>query len=570
MNPSEALLSIHDLTVHFDTDEGLVEAVNDLSLEVGRGEIVGLVGESGSGKTVTAQTILRLVPRPPARFVTGGVFFAGEDLLTLPIERLRAIRGAQISMIFQEPMTALSPLHRVGSQLSEMLERRAGSNGGVSRAAAWKRSEEWLARVGLPDPAERMRFYPHQLSGGQRQRVMIAMAMMMKPKLIIADEPSTALDVTVQAQIFKLLMSMKEEETSLLLITHDLGVVWELCDRLYVMKDSRLVESGPLEALFRAPARAYTRALLDAVPRLRGDGAGRAGRPPPAATAEAGADASDAAPARPLMEARDLRVWFPVKKGLLARTTGHVKAVDGVSLAVEPGRTLGLVGESGSGKTTLGRALIGLQPVNDGEVLFAGATISGLKRRQLKPYRRDLQMIFQDPYSSLNPRMTVMDILTEGLEEHGLLDAPKRDKAAQLLEEVELRADMASRYPFEFSGGERQRINIARALSLEPKFIVCDEAVSALDVTIQAQIIQLLRRLQEKYRMAYLFISHDLSVVRQLSERIVVMRHGALVEEGETDSVLFKPRHEYTRALIDAVPIPGDLARRRRMRGAAQ
>ena len=559
MDASETLLSIHDLTVHFDTDEGLVEAVNDLSLEVGRGEIVGLVGESGSGKTVTAQTILRLVPRPPARFVAGGVFFAGEDLLTLPIERLRAIRGAQISMIFQEPMTALSPLHRVGSQLSEMLERRAGSNGGMSRAAAWKRSEEWLARVGLPDPAERMRFYPHQLSGGQRQRVMIAMALMMKPKLIIADEPSTALDVTVQAQIFKLLMSMKEEETSLLLITHDLGVVWELCDRLYVMKDSRLVESGPLEALFRAPARAYTRALLEAVPRLHGDGAGR---PPPAA---AKADASS-----PLMEARDLRVWFPVKKGLLARTTGHVKAVDGVSLAIGPGRTLGLVGESGSGKTTLGRALIGLQPVNNGSVLLAGATISGLKRRQLKPHRRDLQMIFQDPYSSLNPRMTVMDILTEGLEEHGLLDAPKRDKAAQLLEEVELRADMASRYPFEFSGGERQRINIARALSLEPKFIVCDEAVSALDVTIQAQIIQLLRRLQEKYRMAYLFISHDLSVVRQLSERIAVMRHGVLVEEGETDSVLFKPQHEYTRALIDAVPIPGDLGRRRRMRGATQ
>ena len=562
VDASETLLSIRDLTVHFDTDEGLVEAVNDLSLEVGRGEIVGLVGESGSGKTVTAQTILRLVPRPPARFVAGGVFFAGEDLLTLPIERLRAIRGAQISMIFQEPMTALSPLHRVGSQLSEMLERRAGSNGGMSRAAAWKRSEEWLARVGLPDPAERMRFYPHQLSGGQRQRVMIAMALMMKPKLIIADEPSTALDVTVQAQIFKLLMSMKEEETSLLLITHDLGVVWELCDRLYVMKDSRLVESGPLEALFRAPARAYTRALLEAVPRLHGDGAGR---PPPAAKAEAAADA-----ASPLMEARDLRVWFPVKKGLLARTTGHVKAVDGVSLAIEPGRTLGLVGESGSGKTTLGRALIGLQPVNNGRVLLAGATISGLKRRQLKPHRRDLQMIFQDPYSSLNPRMTVMDILTEGLEEHGLLDAPKRDKAAQLLEEVELRADMASRYPFEFSGGERQRINIARALSLEPKFIVCDEAVSALDVTIQAQIIQLLRRLQEKYRMAYLFISHDLSVVRQLSERIAVMRHGVLVEEGETDSVLFNPQHDYTRALIDAVPIPGDLARRQRMRGATQ
>ncbi len=553
---SEKLLSVKDLTVHFDTDEGVVEAVNDVSLEIRPGEIVGLVGESGSGKTVTAQSILRLVPRPPARFVGGSAVFNGEDLLTLPIERLRRIRGAGISMIFQEPMTALSPLHRVGRQLSEMLRFHTG----LDPEAAWKFGVEWLDKVGLPEPEQRMSFYPHHLSGGMRQRVMIAMALMLKPRLIIADEPSTALDVTVQAQIFRLLMRMKEEDTSMLLITHDLAVVWEVCDRIYVMKDSRLVERGDIEPIFREPVHDYTRALLRAVPRLyeTGDGAGR----PQTGSKKTAGRTHD------LLRVKNLRVWFPVKKGLFARTTGHVKAVDDIDLAIAGGTTVGLVGESGSGKTTLGRAVIGLQTINDGSIVFEDTEIGRLNKRRLKPWRRNLQMIFQDPYSSLNPRMTVMDILTEGLKEHGLLDMPKRDKAVQLLEEVELRADMANRYPFEFSGGERQRISIARALSLEPKFIVCDEAVSALDVTIQAQIIELLRRLQARYGIAYLFISHDLSVVRQLSEQILVMRQGRIVERGRTDDVIFKPRHEYTRTLLDAVPVPGDLERRRRMRTA--
>ena len=555
MRTSEKLLSVNALTVHFDTDEGVVEAVNDVSLDIRQGEIVGLVGESGSGKTVTAQSILRLVPRPPARFVKGSAIFNGEDLLALPIERLRQVRGAQISMIFQEPMTALSPLHRIGQQLSEMLRFHTD----LDREAAWKLSVEWLEKVGLPDPEERMSFYPHHLSGGMRQRVMIAMALMLKPRLIIADEPSTALDVTVQAQIFRLLMSMKDEDTSMLLITHDLAVVWEVCDRLYVMKDSRVVERGALEPVFKAPAHEYTRSLLRAVPRLYGpeDTAGRTeGR---RKKTEDGKDG--------LIRVENLRVWFPVKKGLFARTTGHVKAVDDIDLAIARGSTVGLVGESGSGKTTLGRAIIGLQAINDGSIVFEDTEIGGLKKSRMKPWRRNLQMIFQDPYSSLNPRMTIMDILTEGLMEHGLLDMPKPDKAVQLLEEVELRADMVNRYPFEFSGGERQRISIARALSLEPKFIVCDEAVSALDVTIQAQIIDLLRRLQARYGIAYLFISHDLSVVRQLSEQILVMHQGKVVERGRTEDVIFNPQHEYTRTLLDAVPVPGDLVRRQRMRG---
>ena len=550
------LLSVKDLTVHFDTDEGVVEAVNDVSLDIRPGEIVGLVGESGSGKTVTAQSILRLVPRPPARFVGGSAVFNGEDLLTLPIERLRRIRGAGISMIFQEPMTALSPLHRVGRQLSEMLRFHTS----LDPEAAWKFGVEWLDKVGLPEPEQRMSFYPHHLSGGMRQRVMIAMALMLKPRLIIADEPSTALDVTVQAQIFRLLMRMKEEDTSMLLITHDLAVVWEVCDRIYVMKDSRLVERGDIEPIFREPAHDYTRSLLRAVPRLyeTGDSALRP---------ETGARQATMG-RNGLLQVKNLRVWFPVKKGLFARTTGHVKAVDDIDLAIAGGTTVGLVGESGSGKTTLGRAVIGLQAINDGSIVFEDTEIGGLNKRRLKPWRRNLQMIFQDPYSSLNPRMTVMDILTEGLKEHGLLDMSKRDKAVQLLEEVELRADMANRYPFEFSGGERQRISIARALSLEPKFIVCDEAVSALDVTIQAQIIELLRSLQARYGIAYLFISHDLSVVRQLSGQILVMHQGKIVERGRTDDVIFNPRHEYTRTLLDAVPVPGDLERRRRMRAA--
>ena len=555
---NNAILTINDLSVSFDMDDGDVEAVKNVDLSINEGEIVGLVGESGSGKTVTAQSILRLLPRPPARFVSGRILFDEKDLMTLPIDELRKIRGSAISMIFQEPMTALSPLHKVGQQLVETLQLHRQ----IDPGEAWRLSEDWLARTEIPNPRERMYAYPHELSGGMRQRVMIAMALMLEPRLIIADEPTTALDVTVQAQIFKLLMRMKNKNTAVLLITHDMAVVWEMCDRVYVMKDGRMVESGELERIFNKPEKDYTRALLKAVPRLYREGETPVIAPAP----QAAAVPALAEPEAGLIEVDQLKVWFPVKRGLFAKTTGYVKAVDNVMLNIGAGESLGLVGESGSGKTTLGRTIIGLQQSHEGSIRFQGNLISNLKRRRMFPFRRHMQMIFQDPYSSLNPRMTVMDILTEGLVEHGLLKNHKKDKVAQLLEEVGMSPDMMNRYPFEFSGGQRQRISIARALSLEPAFIVCDEAVSALDVSIQAQIIQLLIELQKKHHIAYLFISHDLSVVRQISDRIAVMYNGRIVEQGPADDIVLHPQQEYTRRLLEAVPVPGDLHRRNMMR----
>ena len=539
-------------------DGGGIEAVKNVDLSINKGEIVGLVGESGSGKTVTAQSILRLLPRPPARFVSGRILFDKKDLMTLPIEELRKIRGSAISMIFQEPMTALSPLHKVGHQLVETLQLHRQ----IDLKEAWRLSEDWLARTEIPNPRERMYSYPHELSGGMRQRIMIAMALMLEPRLIIADEPTTALDVTVQAQIFKLLMRMKNKNTAVLLITHDMAVVWEMCDRVYVMKDGRIVESGGLEQIFNKPEKDYTQALLKAVPRLYRVGetvSASSGQQPVASSASAATETG-------LIEVDQLKVWFPVKRGLFAKTTGYVKAVDDVRLNIAAGESVGLVGESGSGKTTLGRTIIGLQESHEGSIRFQGTLIHNLKRRQMFPFRRHMQMIFQDPYSSLNPRMTVMDILTEGLVEHGLLKNNKKDRVAQLLEEVGMSPDMMNRYPFEFSGGQRQRISIARALSLEPAFIVCDEAVSALDVSIQAQILQLLIDLQKKHHIAYLFISHDLSVVRQISDRIAVMYNGRIVEQGPADDIVLHPRQEYTQRLLEAVPVPGDMHRRNMMR----
>ena len=556
---NNTILTINDLSVSFDMDDGGgIEAVKNVDLSINEGEIVGLVGESGSGKTVTAQSILRLLPRPPARFVSGRILFDKKDLMTLPIEELRKIRGSAISMIFQEPMTALSPLHKVGHQLVETLQLHRQ----IDLKEAWRLSEDWLARTEIPNPRERMYSYPHELSGGMRQRIMIAMALMLEPRLIIADEPTTALDVTVQAQIFKLLMRMKNKNTAVLLITHDMAVVWEMCDRVYVMKDGRIVESGGLEQIFNKPEKDYTQALLKAVPRLYRVGetvSASSGQQPVASSASAATETG-------LIEVDQLKVWFPVKRGLFAKTTGYVKAVDDVRLNIAAGESVGLVGESGSGKTTLGRTIIGLQESHEGSIRFQGTLIHNLKRRQMFPFRRHMQMIFQDPYSSLNPRMTVMDILTEGLVEHGLLKNNKKDRVAQLLEEVGMSPDMMNRYPFEFSGGQRQRISIARALSLEPAFIVCDEAVSALDVSIQAQILQLLIDLQKKHHIAYLFISHDLSVVRQISDRIAVMYNGRIVEQGPADDIVLHPRQEYTQRLLEAVPVPGDMHRRNMMR----
>jgi len=543
---SEPLLSVKNLTVSFEVEGRKITAVDDISFEIRPGEIVGLVGESGSGKTVAAMSTIRLVPSPPGRISAEEVRFQGRDLLKMPIEELRSVRGREISVIFQEPMTALSPLHPVGKQLAEAVSVHEP---GTSREAAHARAVEWLDKVGIPDPEERAKAYPFQFSGGMRQRVMIAMALIMKPRLIIADEPTTALDVTLQAQIFDLILAMKSEDTSILFITHDMGVIWELADRVLVMKDGRIVESGETEPLFARPQDPYTRKLLSAVPRL---------------TDEPVANPHKDKEAEPLIELKNLRTWFPVKRGVFARTVDWIRAVDDVSLSLQPGECLGLVGESGSGKTTVGRTILGLESAREGQVLFEGHDLAGLGYHAMRPYRRNLQMIFQDPFSSLNPRLTILEILTEGLVEHGLLKDGRRETAAHWLEEVGLSPDVMNRYPHEFSGGQRQRLCVARAVAVEPKFVVCDEAVSALDVTIQAQVIDLLMELRDRHGLTYLFISHDLSVVKRICDRTVVLRHGKVVEAGLTKDLVDNPQSEYTQRLIAAVPIPGDTAKRAR------
>jgi peptide/nickel transport system ATP-binding protein len=540
------LLQVENLSVSFQTDEGRVDAVRDVSFEICPGEVVGLVGESGSGKSVAAMSCLRLIPMPPGQIRGGRALFGGRDLLTLPIEELRKIRGAEIGMIFQEPMTALSPLASVGWQLAETVQLHQPE---IRFEEAWKIGVAWLEKVGIPDAANRAHAFPYQFSGGMRQRVMIAMALMLEPRLIIADEPTTALDVTLQAQIFDLILAMKKEKTSILFITHDMGVIWELSDRVIVMKDGQVVERGPVDTLFRSPSQPYTQALLRAVPRLDAP-------PPPRREAVLDEEA--------LIQVRGLRTWFPIRRGVFAQTVGHVKAVDDVSLEIYPGETLGIVGESGSGKTTLGRSILRLDAAREGTVLFHGADLLKMTNRELRPKRRHLQMVFQDPFSSLNPRFTVEEIVTEGLVEHGLLDGESpRDAAVRWLEEVGLKADYADRYPHEFSGGQRQRICIARAIAVQPQFIVCDEAVSALDVTIQAMVIELLIDLRKRYGLSYLFISHDLAVVKKISDRVVVMKGGKIVEQGPVDELISHPREEYTRRLIGAVPVPGGARKRK-------
>lgn len=543
---SDTLLSVNDLTVSFHVENRTVTAVDGISFDIKPGEIVGLVGESGSGKTVGAMSTIRLIPTPPGKIESGEILFEGRNLLETPIEELRKVRGKEISVIFQEPMTALSPLHTVGRQLAETVRIHDSS---VSKEDAWKQAVEWLDKVGIPDPEERAKAYPFQFSGGMRQRAMIAMALILKPKLIIADEPTTALDVTLQAQIFDLILEMKSEDTSILFITHDMGVIWELADRVLVMKNGKIVERGEVEPLFSDPKDPYTRELLSAVPRLTDE---PIDHPEP----EEGTE--------PVIEVRDLHTWFPVKRGVLARTVDWVRAVDDVSMDVKPGECLGLVGESGSGKTTLGRSILGLEKSQSGQILFEGTDIRGKGYHAMRPHRRDLQMIFQDPFSSLNPRLTVLEILTEGLIEHGILKDDRRDVAAHWLEEVGLPADVMNRYPHEFSGGQRQRICVARAVAVEPKFVVCDEAVSALDVTIQAQVIDLLMELRDKFGLSYLFISHDLSVVKRICDRTIVMRHGKVVEAGLTRDLVNDPQSDYTQRLIEAVPIPGDVEKRAR------
>jgi microcin C transport system ATP-binding protein len=527
---AEPLLRIRDLSVSFDVPGGEVRAVRNVSLDIHPGETVGLVGESGSGKSVTALSILQLLPYPVARHPGGSIRFRDQELLGAPEPVLRRVRGNRVAMIFQEPMTSLNPLHTIEKQVGEVLLVHKA----LGRAEARARTLELLGLVGLAEAERRLGAYPHQLSGGQRQRVMIAMALANEPDLLIADEPATALDVTIQAQILRLLKDLQARfGMALLLITHDLGVVRKTADRVGVMTQGEIVETGPTAEIFDRPAHPYTRRLLEAQP------GGEPLRP--------------ASQAPTVMAAWDLRIWFPIKAGVLKRTVGHIKAVDGVSLSVREGHTVGVVGESGSGKTTLGLALLRLER-SRGSIEFRGREIQGLGRRALRPLRREMQVVFQDPYGSLSPRLSVAQIVEEGLRVHRL-GGTREERLALIdraLEEVGIDPAARDRYPHEFSGGQRQRIAIARALVLKPRFVVLDEPTSALDMSVQAQIVDLLRALQARHRLAYLFISHDLKVVRVLSHEVIVLRDGEVVEQGPTAEVFDHPQHPYTRALMAA------------------
>jgi microcin C transport system ATP-binding protein len=523
------LLQVNDLAIEFAISGHYKRVVDKISFAVRPGEKFALVGESGSGKTVSALAIMRLNDERYARYPNGGIRFAGRDILRLSEAELRALRGRDVGIIFQEPMTSLNPLYTIGDQICETLMTHVG----LSRDKAKVRAIELLALTQLADPQRRVDAFPHMLSGGQRQRVMIAMALACRPKLLIADEPTTALDVTIQAQIIELLEELQREfSMAVLMITHDLNLVRRFADRVGVMQEGKIVEQAAAVRLFSAPQHPYTRRLLDSEPQPRN------GKPPGAAI---------------LIKAEDIRCRFPVKGGWLRRKIGEVKAVDGVSCDLRVGETLGIVGESGSGKTTLGMCMLRLQRC-EGRVIFDGVPLTELSERDVRPKRRYFQVVFQDPYSSLSPRMTVEEIVGEGLRVHfpGLTAAERRARMVNILNEVGLSEDMLWRYPHEFSGGQRQRIAIARAAVLEPKLILLDEPTSALDVSVQKQVLELLNDLQQRHGISYLFISHDLRVIRAIAHRILVMQHGRLVEHGETERLFAAPREGYTRALLSA------------------
>ncbi|MGB3864672.1 MAG: ABC transporter ATP-binding protein [Xanthobacteraceae bacterium] len=527
---NQPLLDVRDLSVAFGQGERSTLAVDRISYTMRRGECVALVGESGSGKSVSALSILKLLPYPSASHPSGAIRFKGQDLLTMSEREMRGIRGNGISIIFQEPMTSLNPLHTIEAQIAEILQLHTTLRNAAIRA----RVLELLTQVGIPEPETRLGSYPHQLSGGQRQRVMIAMALANEPDLLIADEPTTALDVTVQAQILQLLADIRTRlGMSMLFITHDLGIVRRIADVVCVMNHGRIVEQGPVEQVFTAPKHPYTKALLAAEP-----------KPDPAPPQH---------DAPVVMQARDLKVWFPIKRGLLRKTVGHIKAVDGVTLAVRRGETLGVVGESGSGKTTLGLALLRLIS-SDGPIVFLGKDIQGLRFKAMRPFRRDMQIVFQDPFGSLSPRMSVGDIIAEGLSVHQpqLSREQREARVVKALTDAGLDPATRFRYPHEFSGGQRQRISIARAVVLEPSFVVLDEPTSALDMLLQAQMVDLLRDLQRKRDLTYMFISHDLRVVASLASHLIVMRHGKVVEEGPAADLFKSPKTDYTRALFAA------------------
>ncbi|MFO1042012.1 MAG: ABC transporter ATP-binding protein [Planctomycetaceae bacterium] len=602
-----ALLEIENLRTYFHSDAGTVKAVDDLSVTIRPGETLGLVGESGSGKSVTSLTIMRLLPDVGAKIAGGKISFLGRDLVRLTRKEMPGIRGKDIAMIFQEPGTSLNPVYRVGDQVAEAILLHEN----VTRAEARQRARDLFVEVGIPDPDRSLNKYPHEMSGGQKQRVMIAMALSCNPKLLIADEPTTALDVTIQAQILDLIRRLRDERgMAILFITHDLGVIAEIADEVAVMYRGKLVEYDTARNVFSNPQHPYTKGLLACRPRLdtirrrlptvadymqtatdesgqivitekklpperlkeiEGRGRGRLLHPRPDLSLPTSSDSHKTyvlPGTQPLLQIKDLKVHYPIKSGLLRTVVGHVKAVDGISFDVYKGQTLGLVGESGCGKTTTGRAILRLIPMTSGSVTFEGMNWAELRGAELRRQRRRMQIVFQDPYSSLNPRLTVEAMLTEAMSVHrlGKSTQDRRDRAASLLEEVGLMSEHLVRYPHEFSGGQRQRLCIARSLAVEPDFLICDESVSALDVSVQAQVLNLLKDLQEKRGLTYVFISHDLSVVKFMSDMMAVMNAGKIVEFGPSDEIYANPSNEYTRKLIAAIPQPTMSAIERRER----
>ena len=535
----ETILKVEDLQISFLTNDNEFEAVRGVSFEVKKGETLGIVGESGSGKSVTARSIMRLLPSPPSFMKNGSIEFLGEQLHTKTEKEMESIRGRDISMIFQDPMTSLNPTIRIGTQIAESLIKHQK----LSKKEGKAKAIELLKLVGIKNSEERYNQYPHEFSGGMRQRVMIAIALACKPTLLIADEPTTALDVTIQAQILNLMKDMQKRfGTSIILITHDLGVVAGMCDRVAVMKNGEIVETGTTEEIFANPQHDYTKKLLNALPRL--DEKKKPKKPP---LRSIGLENG-----KPLLEVKSLKQHFQVSRGNV------LKAVDDISFYIKPGETLGLVGESGSGKSTTGRAILRLHEPTDGDILYQGMAINRLSKNELKTMRRHMQIIFQDPYSSLNPRLKVLDIIGQALDIHRLSknNEERKKRVEELLVMVGLDPTHAMRYPHEFSGGQRQRIGIARALAVEPDFIVCDEPLSALDVSIQAQIVELLEDLQHRLGLTYLFIAHDLSMVKHISDRVAVMYSGKIVELAESEELYTNPQHPYTKSLLAAIPIP--------------
>ncbi|MEA1853569.1 ABC transporter ATP-binding protein [Cytobacillus sp. OWB-43] len=546
----EPLLKIENLQVSFMSREKEFEAVKGVSFTVNKGETLGIVGESGSGKSVTARSIMRLLPSPPSLLKDGEIMFLGKDLVNASDQEMEAIRGKDISMIFQDPMTSLNPTMRIGQQLTETMLKHTK---GLGKTQAKAEAIELLRLVGIPKPEVRFAQYPHEFSGGMRQRAMIAIALACRPKLLIADEPTTALDVTIQAQILNLMKHMQEKfGTAIILITHDLGVVAGMCDRVVVMKDGEIVEKGTTEEIFEQATHPYTLRLLNALPKLHEK---KKAKPAPRISEEINAK-------EPLLEVKALKQHFDLGKGQV------LKAVDDISFYIKPGETLGLVGESGSGKSTTGRAILRLNEPTAGEVLYQGIPVNQLTAKEMKMMRRHMQMIFQDPYASLNPRFKIIDIIGQALDIHKLVKnkQERRKRVEELLEMVGLEKEHAMRYPHEFSGGQRQRIGIARALAVEPKFIVCDEPLSALDVSIQAQVVKLLEDLQQKLGLTYLFIAHDLSMVKHISDRVAVMFGGKIVELAESEELYANPQHPYTKSLLAAIPIPDPAIERQKKR----